>query len=202
MNKAWLALATLAFIVSAFAAQELEYKGFTIGAAEESVLPHIPYTMCFSDDKIHADKLCPVSNDSCTPTFKHPTLRGAECLAKRAHVLDFGGVEADRIMFGFTAGKLSEIYIRFHPKSFDQAMRSMIGKFGQPTTNSSETVQTGAGAIYENSRLRWELPGGFIRASRYSGKITESSVVYTSMATEQRLKQRLEEQRKTGPSRL
>lgn len=171
----------------AHAADEpLAFKGLEMGSTEEQVKSKYPKITCTGEqsrscmllpDKYERARVL----DDCMKRGS-----GAEqCFAVAAEKTGsetIAGIGVEHIFFNFYDGLLGRISIGIPSTGFERASIALLDSLGKATSDATESVQTKAGASYEDRTLQWVSRAGTITARRYSGSISSSNITYLSPA--------------------
>jgi hypothetical protein len=87
------------------------------------------------------------------------------------------GVEA-RISLGLADKKLKMINISFSERGFREVSEALIQKYGNPSSDKTETVQNGMGASFDNRVISWDNGASTITTSQRASKVDKSSVMF------------------------
>ncbi len=158
----------------------LEFKGVKMGSSEKELkeLYTDSYTAviwCMSTkdaDTIEADRVCFIEEAT------------------------IAAVEAKVFLF-YYSDSLHQIRLTFGPGDYSQVLQALEKKYGAAIKWESPAI-TGMGVKYTNKTASWSSPSGFIVATKYAGKISESTVVFSSMAGLQESSRREAEQAKAA----
>lgn len=156
---------------AAAADEPLAFKGLALGSTQEEVLKHYPKADCG------------------IKTICFMTARDIETMKEMA----IGGIPVPSMMFSFYEGKLERISIWPRSVHFERLSEALKDRYGVPESDLSSPVRTKAGVEFQNRVLVWRQAGGMVRLERYSSKITDSSLSYSSHESIERQNKEFEE---------
>ena len=72
--------------------------------------------------------------------------------------------------------RLMSVEFIFASEDFSTFLEALTARWGKPASQTSEDIQNGMGARFENIITRWQLADGAVELARYSDKITRSAL--------------------------
>lgn len=108
---------------------------------------------------------------------KKPLVADMVCKPAAGETETIAGAPAKSVLFVFYAGKLSAISVHIEEKYFTQVIEALKEKYGKGEYES-EMIQNRMGAKFENKNYVWLKAGGMLNATRYSGNLETSAVLY------------------------
>jgi len=135
----------------------LEFKGIELGS-DMSVIEDTGRFSCRDPGNPIADRICTLNYD------ESETIAGAPVRVLALY---------------YYSGKLESISISFEENQFLQITAALSEKYGQGKARS-EAIQNRMGATFENKILLWRRGKATVEATRYSGTVDRSSVVFRS----------------------
>jgi len=140
---------------TAYAVDQLEFKGFVLGADLASV-QNTGRFRCENSTSSIADTICSLVYGE------------KETIA---------GNPVSNLMMFFYSNKLETIAVYFQEKYFADVASALTEKYGQGEVTES-VVQNKMGASFENKSILWHVGAATVEARRYAGRIDKSSVIY------------------------
>jgi hypothetical protein len=164
-----LALMLFALVSQApvFAAAPADINGVAFGASEKDLRQVFPHAQCAHSGGDH----------SCAVVANYLSAKGT-------------------INYHLRNDRVVSVDIIFSPDDFDRVAKSMTERFGKPEQLKHGALVTPTGLTYENLQVNWHLPGMAISAQRFSGRIDESSVKYSTTKTDQAADPRKQEHKR------
>ena len=153
-----------------------EFKGLLLGSSENTLKERFTDFVCRDpkDDRQRrmADRVCTAAPSiTCRPN--------TWCENDPDKPWVYAGLRAKFLTALFYADQLHSISVNIHSDQFDQVSRALIVKYGAPTSQETNILQTRAGAKYENQKLIWERSESALSIEKYVNSIDSSSVRYT-----------------------
>lgn len=102
-------------------------------------------------------------------------------------VSSVGDVPVEGIMYSYYQGRLYSVLMPFKNSSYPVLRQMLIGKYGQPTKESIETLQNGAGATIANDTAAWAFAEGALRIQSRTNRIDRGSLEFVNTAVNQQL---------------
>jgi hypothetical protein len=118
------------------------------------------------------------------------------------NIYRFGGLLTNSFYAFFYADALSMVSIRVQSGGFDTVTAALIEKYGKPNAVKTEALQTKIGATYQNITMTWRRSDSSIIATKFSGDINTSLIIYKLNSADNEIKKRSEEERKKNASDL
>ena len=123
------------------------------------------------------------------------------CAARHADSETIAGVAMKGLILFFYDGKLHRIMITFDSKEYSTVLDALTEKYGKPIS-ATERIQNRMGAEFENETNTWNKTEQTLKAQKYTGKITVSSVTFQTDAGYAEFNRRFELQKKAGAKDL
>lgn len=197
--RAALAGSLLVASAAALAQERIEFKGVPMGAPAAEFKAAHPYFYCNSGTALERCFLDGTSAiNHCRELLKrNPRIEETTCTENVRRASTYANAPA-RMIVTLVDGKLATAAARVLPEAFSSMVDAVSVRYGAPERRT-ETLQTRAGAKYENDIAYWRQAGDSIRAARYSGSVTEGSVIIMSAEEQARFKVQQEEKRRSAP---
>ena len=173
--RAFFLVVALLIATNASQAAELDIKGLKPGMSLEQIKELFPDFHCIEADTTDADMVCDA------PRY-------------------YAGANSEISVF-LLDNKVMIIIVTFESGSFDDVISALKEKFGKPALILKNPVQNMMGATFVNHSILWIKGDKHLTAKRYDSKITESSVMLSSVSSLNRLekgRKRDVERRATG----
>jgi hypothetical protein len=138
--------------------ESFEFKGAVLGSNLADFESNPKYSCMNPNRPLVADKVCMLDSNN------------KETIA---------GAPISSLMFMFYSEKLSAISITLEEKYYSQVVGALTEKYGQGG-HKSETIRNRMGTSFENNIYTWIKPDGMLTATRYSGKLDTSKILYNS----------------------
>ena len=113
-----------------------------------------------------------------------------------------GGVVTSVIMLFSPSSGFEAVWLSFDPREFVIMKQIFVERYGQPTEERNEEIQTSTGARYQNTVLKWSGNKVVIQLERYGSQITASFASLQTRARYERELERLRERVKEGKKDL
>ena len=117
----------------------------------------------------------------------------SECGRQVFEDLVFGGGTLGSYYFALRDGTVESVTARFHRNGYETVREALITKYGKPTSRSTDSVQTNAGATFSREAVIWEHQNGRIVLLERSSKIDESTA---TLSTSKYLQTAIDDQKK------
>lgn len=124
----------------------------------------------------------------CVPPKSHPA--DVSCtLDSRGNETIAGVPVLSLVMLGY-GDLLDTIAVTMAAKDFAEVVNALKERYGTPTRDVPSVVTNRMGASYEQRIYEWRMAEGTISAHRYAGKLEHSTVMYSSVKSLQRWRER------------
>lgn len=180
-------LAALALLLSgaptANAAPPIEFKGLQLGASLDQAKEMFPMLACVPGVKTGVTECVEASgwNRHCARREAYDNEADYEACQRAYNSLKtYAGLRIKRIALVFRDGSFTEAHVFIDPATYEQIVETISAKYGNPTSETSESVQNRFGARYENSLARWMLTDGYIGVNRYGSTLDTGIVILVS----------------------
>lgn len=178
-----------AWAVSAAHAQEpLTFKGQVIGAERAAILEAFPHVRC-RDDRCFYN---PATQCAAYEPYK------SACL----ETYGYGGILPLLLAFHFPDGRLASVNLTIRGVDFPGLVAAFVERFGKPTSDQVEAVQTMAGAKLDNRQVLWKRGGISLMASQRSRRLDEAAISLVSDAALARDRRQLQQKAKEAAKTL
>lgn len=194
MTKWWsLWLAVLPFVAWP-QTDDITYKGVRLGASMAEYKKNLPDHQCLTVNScmFQRDVDCKYLKDGRGSLMTGLQLQ--ECFQRNT----FGGVNVITAFADFREGKLVAIRFTISVGGFDLLTGAAKERLGEPTKVIDRTVQTRAGATFENREMIWERPNMVLSVERYGSTINNGSARLITPQERDRILTEYEAQKKQG----
>lgn len=164
-------LATLLYVlpVIAAAAQMLELRGLRPGMTKAAIHQRMPQLKCAPGLVVRAQSTC-----SYVSTNPHQE--------SISDLNSLDGVAVDAWELRFDQDVLGRIVVSFHPADFGTLIRALRREFGDPTSESAQTLYDRAGTPVRSREIVWRRNSVTMVATEFAGRLGQSTLSLTSDA--------------------
>lgn len=151
------------------AAQPLEFKGFQLGGDPAELQRQFPELRCFADGC--SFDIYSSLNPPC------PILNPEPCRRELSAKYSFGPISGSRWQIGIEKGAVGLFSVPFVWTQYQQVVDTISAKYGDPTRQQVEAVQSATGATYDSRVATWVRNDGTLEVRERATDIRTGSVL-------------------------